>query len=109
MDRAALEKRFEELRGRHLIRARRSLAALIALLALAVVGRVALDPPATHLTRKQLAELDGFRGHVAGVHVGVFPPSYPALADGAGGRPQRARGRAGFGVRPRRAAKGDAG
>jgi len=78
VDRALLERRLEELRGRHLIRARRSLVVVLVLLTIAVIIRVILDPLATHLTRKALDDLHGFRGDVQSVHVTIFPPGYEA-------------------------------
>jgi hypothetical protein len=54
------------------------LGLLIALAALVVIVHVALDPIATHLTRKQLRELEGYRGDVAAVHVTLFSPGYTA-------------------------------
>jgi Domain of Unknown Function (DUF748) len=55
---------------------RRTLIALIVLLALVVLIRVILDPIAEHYTRQALAEAEGMEGRFDSVHVTVFPPGY---------------------------------
>ena len=56
--------------------ARALLITLIVVAAVVVIIRVLLDPIATHYTRKALAEAEGVRGDLQGVHVTVFPPGY---------------------------------
>lgn len=55
---------------------RRLLMALGVVLALVVAIRLALDPIASHYTRKGLNEAQGIAGDFSGVHVNVLPPSY---------------------------------
>jgi len=76
MDLAALKRRLQEHQERRTKYARRLLAFLIVLAALAVIIRVILDPVATHFTRRQLDELSGYRGELERVHVTLFPPGY---------------------------------
>ena len=56
--------------------ARALLITLIVVAAVVVIIRVLLDPIATHYTRKALADAEGVRGDLQGVHVTVFPPGY---------------------------------
>jgi hypothetical protein len=49
---------------------------LLAVGLLILVVKLALDPVATHYTRRALEDMDGFRGRFDDVSVGLFPPSY---------------------------------
>ena len=51
------------------------LIAVAAVLVLAVVVRLVLDPIATRQTRRALDGLDGFRGEFERVHVALFSPA----------------------------------
>ncbi len=55
---------------------RRLLITLGILVALVVAIRLALDPLASHATRKALNEAEGISGDFSSVHVNVLPPSY---------------------------------
>jgi hypothetical protein len=72
-------------------RARALLAALIIIAAAVLIARVALDPLATHLTRRGLDRLEGYRGELAAVHVTILPPGYTVtrlkLWEAPGGSP----------------------
>ena len=74
---------------RHAAWPRRLLIALIALLCLVVLMRLALDPIATHFTRQALDDAEGLEGRFDRVHVTVFPPGYEihelALIESPGG------------------------
>jgi hypothetical protein len=74
----AWRRRLEEHRGKgdHIKAARRTLAALIVLVAIVVIIRVVLDPLATHFTRKAIDGLDGYQGDFKRVHVTIFSPGY---------------------------------
>jgi hypothetical protein len=56
--------------------ARRLAIAVLVVVALVVATRLIIDPIAAHETRKALAQMKGFRGDFARVHVSVFPPRY---------------------------------
>jgi hypothetical protein len=49
---------------------------VVLLAAVAVVIRLVVDPLATHFTRRQLDELQGYRGELGRVHVTLLPPGY---------------------------------
>jgi hypothetical protein len=56
--------------------ARPALIALVVVGVLALLVRALLDPIATRVTRKTLAELDGYRGDFERVHVTLLAPGY---------------------------------
>jgi hypothetical protein len=76
MDRAALERRLEELRPRLRRDARQTVVMLAVLVGLIVAIRMVLDPVATHVTRKAIAGMEGFDGEFQRVHVTIFSPGY---------------------------------
>jgi hypothetical protein len=76
MDAAAMQQRLDRARAQLPRAGRRALIALIILVALIVIIHVILDPLATHLTRKSLGQLDGYKGDFDRVHVTIFSPGY---------------------------------
>lgn len=75
-------KDIEDMRTRDHIRAfrrrfyRRPVFWLAFVVVLVVIVRLALDPVATHYTRKALTEMEGYEGRFSDVSVGVVPPRY---------------------------------